>query len=88
MVYIAVTPRGVPRADVLVKGRGLHPGIVVTTHRHVRHPPTPRPKYEQSCAQNNSDMSVTPAVAHVEMWPYVVSADMTRCPRATPRLLF
>ena len=30
--------------------------------------------YEQYCAQNNSDMSVTPPVAHVEMWPYVASA--------------
>ena len=25
-------------------------------------------------AQNNSDMSVTPDVSHVEMWPYVASA--------------
>ena len=29
----------------------------------------------QSCrAQNSHDMSVTPPVAHVEMWPYVDSA--------------
>ena len=26
-------------------------------------------------AQNKYDMSVTPPVAHVEMWPYVASAD-------------
>ena len=29
----------------------------------------------QSCStQNNHDMSVTPEVSHVEMWPYVASA--------------
>ena len=26
-------------------------------------------------AQNKYDMSVTPPVSHVEMWPYVASAD-------------
>ena len=33
-------------------------------------------RYEQApaCAQNNSDMSVTLPVSHVEMWPYVASA--------------
>ena len=28
----------------------------------------------QYCAQNKPDMSVTPPVAHREMWPYVASA--------------
>jgi hypothetical protein len=29
---------------------------------------------EKSNAQNKDDMSVTPEVSHVEMWPYVASA--------------
>merc|ERR1712091_270461 len=29
---------------------------------------------KQSSPQNNHDMSVTPPVSHVEMWPYVASA--------------
>ena len=31
-------------------------------------------RLEQYCLQNKYDMSVTPPVSHVEMWPYVASA--------------
>ena len=30
---------------------------------------------QDETAQNNPAMSVTPPVAHVEIWPYVASAD-------------
>ena len=43
--------------------------------------------YEQSCAQNNSDMSVTPPVSHVEMWPYVTSAAVASENHATTAVL-
>ena len=33
-------------------------------------------------AQNNSDMSVTPPVSHVEMWPYVASAAVASASHA------
>ena len=33
-------------------------------------------------AQNNHDMSVTPDVSHVEMWPYVASAAVASASHA------
>ena len=39
--------------------------------------------YEQDCAQNNSPMSVTPDVSHVEMWPYVASAAVASASHAS-----
>ena len=35
----------------------------------------PMSSLKELCKANNLDMSVTPPVAHVEMWPYVASAD-------------
>jgi len=38
--------------------------------------------YEQYCAQNKYDMSVTPPVSHVEMWPYAASAAVASASHA------
>ena len=62
----SVHPRdagGVPRADVLVEGRrSTSPSLhgVLQPFADTR--------------KTNNDMSVTPPVSHVEMWPYVASA--------------
>ena len=37
---------------------------------------------QKSFAQNNSDMSITPEVSHLEMWPYVASAAVASASHA------
>ena len=42
----------------------------------------------QSHGENNNSMSVTPPVAHVEMWPYIASAaDWSSNQAATANLM-